>query len=167
MAVRARSRSKKRGGRRKGASSRARSTSRARRRNGSGPVRTAGRSLARHLSPRATEAVGIGLVIFAVLGALGLWFDAGGPFGRLLQIGVEGLFGPAGFAVPVLAAYWGVLLLKGSARDDRGRMLVGLVLAASGVLGILSVGGGYRSPAAGYRQVSGAAGGPGAVVGWS
>jgi S-DNA-T family DNA segregation ATPase FtsK/SpoIIIE len=132
-----------------------------------GTIRRAGAGVARHLSPRATEAIGIGLLLFGVLSALGLWFGTGGPFGRALVVAVKGLVGPAGFVLPVLAAYWAVLMLKGTATEIRGRMLVGLTMVSVGVLGILSVAGGNPSPAEGYRGVSGAAGVFGAVVGWT
>jgi S-DNA-T family DNA segregation ATPase FtsK/SpoIIIE len=122
--------------------------------------------VARHLSPRATEAFGIGLLLLGLLSALALWFGAGGPFGDVLEVSVKGLFGPVGFALPVLAAYWGVLMLKGTHPETRGRMLVGLTMVGAGLLGTLSVAGGNPSPAAGYTVVGGAAGVIGAVVGW-
>jgi S-DNA-T family DNA segregation ATPase FtsK/SpoIIIE len=134
---------------------------------GPGTIRRAGAGVARHLSPRATEAVGIGLLLLGVLSALALWFGTGGPFGRGLEVAVKGLVGPAGFGLPVLATYWAVLMLKGTAAEIRGRMLVGLIMASVGVLGILSVAGGNPSPAEGYRGVSGAGGVFGAVVGWT
>ncbi len=169
MAVRAKSRSKPRSGRsrtvRRGRASSGRS--RPKRKGGSPRLRRAGSSLLRHVSPRATEALGIGLLILAVLSVLGLWFAAGGPFGRLLQVGVKGAFGPGGYAMPVVAAYWAVLLLKGVPGEERGRMLVGLTMTGLGILGVLSVAGGNPSPSDGYRSVSGAAGVIGAAVGWS
>jgi S-DNA-T family DNA segregation ATPase FtsK/SpoIIIE len=109
----------------------------------------------------------VGLLLLAVLSVLGLWFGAGGPFGSLLQVAVKGAFGPAGYALPVVAAYWAVLLLRGVAPEDRGRRLVGLTLTTLGVLGLLSVAAGDPSPADGYRTVGGAAGVIGAGVGWA
>ena len=168
MAVRTRSRAKSRSGRsrivRRGRASSSRSKPK---RKGDRRLRRAGSSLARHLSPRATEALGIGLLVLSVLSVLGLWFGAGGPFGRLLQVGVNGAFGPGGYALPVVAVYWAILLLKGAPREERGRMLVGLTMTCLGVLGVLSVAGGNPSPNDGYKAVSGAAGVIGASVGWS
>jgi DNA segregation ATPase FtsK/SpoIIIE, S-DNA-T family len=170
-AVRTRSKSR-RGGKkarartRKAGSGRSRTAGRGRSASTGGRERSGG-GLGRHLSERATEAIGIGLLLLAVLSVLGLWFGAGGPFGRVLEVGVKGLFGPAGYALPVISGYWGVLMLKGSDPDVRGRMLVGLTLVALGSLGVLSVGGGNPSPADGYKAASGAAGVIGAVVGWS
>ena len=68
--------------------------------------------------------------------SLGLWTGAGGPFGRVLTVAMRGSFGLAGYAFPVVAAYWALLLLRGTAEEDRGRMLVGLSFAASASLGI-------------------------------
>jgi S-DNA-T family DNA segregation ATPase FtsK/SpoIIIE len=123
--------------------------------------------MVRHLSPRGAEVVGIGLVVLAILSVLGLWVHAGGPFGRLLQVSVRGLAGPVGYVLPVLAAYWAVLLILGTAEQDRGRMVVGLIIFALGVLGTASVAGGNPSPTAGYHAVSGAGGVAGAAVAWS
>jgi S-DNA-T family DNA segregation ATPase FtsK/SpoIIIE len=127
-------------------------------------VRRAGSKVGRHLSPRASDALGIGLAVLAILSALGLWFGAGGPFGRLLQVAAMGLFGPLGFAVPVIAAYWALLLIRDTAGEDRGRMLVGLIIGSLGILGIASISQGNPSPAGGYDAVSGAGGIAGAVV---
>src|SRR5947207_4414278 len=104
-------RSKKAGRSRRGPSARGRANPNGSRR-GPGTIRRAGAGVARHLSPRATEAVGIGLLLLGVLSALALWFGTGGPFGRALVVAVKGLVGPAGFVLPVLATYWAVLLLK-------------------------------------------------------
>ncbi|HCP62233.1 MAG TPA: hypothetical protein DIU14_07175, partial [Actinobacteria bacterium] len=128
------------------------------------PLRTAGKKVAGHLSPRASDALGVGLVVLAVLTILGLWFGAGGPFGRLLQIVLRGLFGPVGNAFPVLALYWALLLLRGTAREARGRMLVGLWIGLFGVLGVASLMGANPAPGAGYNKVSKAGGILGAAV---
>jgi S-DNA-T family DNA segregation ATPase FtsK/SpoIIIE len=106
-------------------------------------------------------------MVLAALTVLGLWLQAGGPFGKLLLISVKGLFGPAGYAVPVLAVLWAVLLLAGTDPERRGRILVGLFIGVAGVLGVTSVAAGNPSPAAGYQTVSGAGGVLGAAVGWT
>jgi len=122
--------------------------------------------VAQHLSPRAADALGIGLIVLAALTVLGLWFGAGGPFGRLFTVIMKGLFGPAGYGFPVVAAYWAVLLLRGTAVEARGRMLVGLCLALAGALAVVSVLRSNPSPAAGYDAVSRAGGLLGAAVAW-
>jgi S-DNA-T family DNA segregation ATPase FtsK/SpoIIIE len=110
--------------------------------------------------------LGIGLLVLAALAILGLWLHAGGPFGRLLMVGVRGLVGPVGYVLPVLAVYWALLLIRGTAEQDRGRRLVGLIIGGLGALGIASVAGGNPSPTAGYHAVKGAGGLAGAAVAW-
>src|SRR5439155_25977651 len=135
-------------------------------RQGPGHIRSAGTRVAQHLSPRAADALGIGLIVLAALTVLGLWFGAGGPFGRLFTVMVKGLFGAAGYGFPVVAAYWAILLLRGTAAEARGRMLVGLILALAGALAVVSVIRSNPSPAAGYDAVSRAGGVLGAAVAW-
>src|SRR5438128_7761605 len=136
------------------------------RRRGRGRIRSAGGRVARHLSPRAAEALGIGLIVLTILSVLGVWFHAGGPFGRFPTVVLTGLFGPIGYGAPVLFAYWAVLLIKGTVQEDRGRMLVGLAIGGLGVLGLASIGGTNPSPAAGFNEASGAGGAIGAAVAW-
>src|SRR5438552_4863590 len=130
------------------------------------PVRAARTKVAGHLSTRSAEVIGVGLIVLALLTVLGLWFRAGGPFGKFFLILVKGLFGPAGYGFPVMAAFWAVLLLRGTATDDRGRMLVGLWIALFGALGLASLARSNPSPAAGYDAVSRAGGLLGAAVAW-
>jgi S-DNA-T family DNA segregation ATPase FtsK/SpoIIIE len=113
-----------------------------------------------------SDAIGVGLIVLTVLLALGLWFSAGGPFGELLQVAVRGAFGPAGYALPVVAGFWAILLLRGTGREDRGRMLVGLLIGVLGLLGLVSLVRGNPSPASGYHMVSESGGLLGAVVAW-
>jgi S-DNA-T family DNA segregation ATPase FtsK/SpoIIIE len=118
----------------------------------------------RHLSPRAADILGVGLVVLAILSVLGLWFGSGGPFGSALRVVVLGAFGPVGYALPVVALYWAILLIRDTARDDRGRMLVGLTIGGLGVLCLASIWGGNPSPTSGYDAVSHAGGIFGALV---
>src|SRR5947208_4293808 len=111
-------------------------------------LRDAGSRVGRHLSPRTEDAIGIALLVVTGLCVLGLWLGAGGPFGTALQVSVLALFGPVGYALPVLALYWAVLMLRGTVREERGRMLVGLTILALGVLGVASVFGRNPSPTA-------------------
>jgi S-DNA-T family DNA segregation ATPase FtsK/SpoIIIE len=129
-------------------------------------VRRAGSRVATHLSPRAADALGIGLLILGILSALAIWFDRGGPFGAVIQVAMLGTFGVAGYAFPVVALYWAVVLIRGTAVEERGRMLVGLWILAIGALGVASVAGGNPSPSAGYKPLSRAGGLVGSLVAW-
>ncbi len=115
-------------------------------------------SVTRHLSPWARDAGGIGLVVVAILAALSLWFDAAGPAGHVISYAFRGAFGLAAYAFPVLALYWGFLLVRGTAEDDRMRMFLGFTIGVVGLLGIGSLLRGNPSPAAGYAAVRDAAG---------
>ncbi|HEX6262599.1 MAG TPA: DNA translocase FtsK 4TM domain-containing protein [Actinomycetota bacterium] len=139
---------------------------RKRKRRTGGAVSAAGQKVAEHLGPQLTDALGIGLLVLAGLSVLGIWLDAAGPLGRFLTIVVVGMLGLAGYAFPVLALYWGLLLVRGTAEEDRGRMFVGLIFLLMGGLGIVSLVRGNPSPAAGFSGFGDAGGLVGAVTAW-
>jgi S-DNA-T family DNA segregation ATPase FtsK/SpoIIIE len=122
--------------------------------------------MARHLAPQAPDAIGIGLVVLAIITALGIWFEAAGPVGRFLSVAVRGTFGVAGYAFPVVCLWWGLILVRGTAEEDRGRMLLGLLFVLMGGLGLWSLLSGNPSPVDGFRALSGAGGLIGAVTAW-
>ena len=119
-----------------------------------------------HLAPWARDALGIGLVVLALLTVLGLWFEAAGPIGAALEWILHGAIGSAAVAFPVLALYWGALLLRDGASDDRIRMFIGFALAFVGVLALMSLAAGNPRPFAGYERVRDAAGVIGALAAW-
>ncbi|HZA60372.1 MAG TPA: DNA translocase FtsK 4TM domain-containing protein [Actinomycetota bacterium] len=132
---------------------------------GSG-VATAGRRVAEHLKPQLGDVIGIGLLVLAGLTALGIWLHAGGPVGRFLDTLARGTFGVLGYAVPLLCLWWGLLLVRGTAQEDRGRMLVGLTFLLMGGLGMVSLFRGNPSPASGLTGVGNAGGLIGALTAW-
>jgi S-DNA-T family DNA segregation ATPase FtsK/SpoIIIE len=129
-------------------------------------VTAAGQKVAEHLRPQAADALGIGLLVLAAVSVLGMWLDAAGPLGRFMTVMVRGFLGLAGYAFPVLALYWGLLLVRGTAREDRGRMFIGLAFMLMGGLGILSILRGNPSPASGFSGFGDAGGLVGAVTAW-
>jgi len=132
-----------------------------------GTRRAAGRGRVRqHLAPWARDALGIGLVVFALISVLALWFDAAGVAGRGVHWTLHGAVGAATVVFPLLALYWGVLLLRGTAEDDRTRMFIGFALGLVGALGLLSLWRGNPSPLGGWTAVEDAAGVVGAVAAW-
>jgi S-DNA-T family DNA segregation ATPase FtsK/SpoIIIE len=131
-----------------------------------GAISGAGRKVVEHLGPQIADAVGIGLMVLAALSVLGLWLDAAGPVGRFLVVLVLGTFGLAGYAFPVVALWWGLVLVRGTAREERGRMLLGLWFAVMGGLGLVSLLRGTPSPAAGLSGFGDAGGLVGALVAW-
>ena len=123
-------------------------------------------SVGSHLRPWARDALGIGLVVLALLAVLGLWFGSAGPVGRGLDWLLHATFGIAAVVFPLLALYWGLMLLRGSAEQDRLRMFIGFAIAAVGVLALISLWQGNPRPFGGYDRVSGAAGVVGALASW-
>jgi S-DNA-T family DNA segregation ATPase FtsK/SpoIIIE len=111
------------------------------------PERTPTRQI---LSPHARDAAGIGLVVLALLAVLGVWLEAAGPVGQGLSWLLHGAFGLAAMLFPIVGVYWGIVLLRDVAPEDRVRMFIGFVVLTIGALGILSLARGNPSPFAGY-----------------
>jgi DNA segregation ATPase FtsK/SpoIIIE, S-DNA-T family len=137
-----------------------------RKRKGGGAVSTAGQKVAEHLGPQIADAIGIGLLVLAGLSILGIWLDAAGPLGRFLTLLVVGLLGLAGYLFPILALYWGLLLVRGTGREDRGRMFIGLAFFLMGALGLASLVRGNPSPASGLDGFGDAGGLVGSLTAW-
>ena len=116
------------------------------------------------LSPFARDAIGILLVVVALLGVLGLWFHRAGPVGEFLAWAAHGAWGVAAFAFPLVGLYWGSILIRDTAREERVRMFIGFLVLCAGLLGLLSLLGGNPAPTAGYTAVAAAGGLMGAVV---
>ena len=119
-----------------------------------------------HLRPWARDAFGIGLVVFSLISVLALWFEAAGVVGRGIDWALHGAVGIGAVAFPVLALYWGILLLRGTAEGDRVRMFIGFTIAFIGVMGLLSLLRGNPRPFEGYDAFSDAAGAIGALFAW-
>jgi S-DNA-T family DNA segregation ATPase FtsK/SpoIIIE len=98
------------------------------------------------LSPFARDAVGVGLVVLAGLAVLSVWFGAAGPVGSVLTALLHACFGIAAVVFPVVGLFWGFVLVRDLAPEDRVRMFIGFVLMATGVLGVLSILRGDPSP---------------------
>ena len=116
------------------------------------------------LSPHARDALGISLVVLAIVAVLGLWFDKAGPVGDFLTWLFRGAWGLAAITFPIVGVYWGVLLLRDTAREERVRMFIGFTVLCAGILGLLSLLTGNPAPTDGYDEVASAAGVMGAVV---
>jgi S-DNA-T family DNA segregation ATPase FtsK/SpoIIIE len=123
-------------------------------------------SVRSHLRPWARDALGIGLVVLALLAILGLWFGSAGPVGAGLDWLLHATFGIAAVVFPILALFWGLILLRGTAEQDRLRMFIGFAIAAVGVLALTSLWQGNPRPFGGYGRLSGAAGVVGALASW-
>jgi DNA segregation ATPase FtsK/SpoIIIE, S-DNA-T family len=103
------------------------------------PSRVAQRSR-KALSPHKGDIQGVFLVLFAVIMALGIWFDDGGRLGGFFALLFRGLFGYGAYAVPLLVALAALALFwRPAAKDDMvaGRVTIGLLAVLVGGLGLL------------------------------
>jgi DNA segregation ATPase FtsK/SpoIIIE, S-DNA-T family len=104
------------------------------------------------------------LVVFALLAALSVWIHAAGPSGRGIYWLLRAGFGIGALAAPVVGVYWGVLLLRDTAREQRVRMFIGFAAASAGLLALTSLVRGNPGPFSGYEGLRVAAGAIGAVI---
>jgi S-DNA-T family DNA segregation ATPase FtsK/SpoIIIE len=100
------------------------------------PARTPTRQI---LSPWARDALGIGLVVFGLLAVLSVWFGAAGPAGHGISWLLHGALGVGAVLFPVAGIYWGVVLLRDIAEEDRVRMSIGFLVLVAGALGLTSL----------------------------
>ncbi len=127
------------------------------------PAKTPTRQI---LSPWARDALGIGLVVLAGLGVLSVWMDAAGPAGRGLAWILRGALGGAAALFPLIGVWWGVVLLRDVAREDRVRMFIGFAVLGAALLGIVSLLRGNPSVVSGFSGVADSAGLVGSLAAW-
>jgi hypothetical protein len=99
-----------------------------------------GRSSRKALSPHKGDIQGVFLALFAVILALGIWFEDGGRLGGFFALLFRGLFGYGAYAVPLLVALAALALFwRPAAKDDMvaGRVTIGLLAVLVGGLGLL------------------------------
>jgi DNA segregation ATPase FtsK/SpoIIIE, S-DNA-T family len=113
---------------------------------GSLPARAL-RAFTTHVGDRSEDVVGLGLLLLAVLTALGMYADAAGPIGAFLGAVWRGLFGVFGFGIPPLLAVFGVLVVIDRPNAEVGRIAVGTSLVLVGLLGAWHLVAGAPAPA--------------------
>ena len=84
------------------------------------------------------ELWGVGFVVAGILCALGTWVGIAGPFGEAVRDGSWALLGIISFVLPVLLAWTGGLLIRGST-PDRRRISISMALVVVSVAGIASL----------------------------
>ena len=129
----------------------------------SGLLARVGRGFVRHLSEHSDDAVGLGLILVAVVAGLGIYADAAGPVGEFLDAVMRGLLGVYGFVVPVLLAYFGLLIAGGRPGPDVGRVAVGIALTFASAIAGWHLIAGAPSPSEGIRTLWDAGG----LLGWA
>jgi S-DNA-T family DNA segregation ATPase FtsK/SpoIIIE len=85
------------------------------------------------------EVWGLGLAVAGVLAALGIWVDLTGPFGEAVRDGSWALIGCASYALPILLAWAGGLLVRGKTEDRRriGASVALLLVSVDGLASLL------------------------------
>ena len=99
-----------------------------------------GQSSRKALSPHKGDIQGVFLIVFALVLALGIWFEDGGRLGAFMALLFRGLFGYGAYAVPLLVALAALALFwRPAAKDDMvaGRVTIGLLAVLVGGLGLL------------------------------
>ncbi len=104
-----------------------------------------------HLGAQKQDAAGIALIVVGVVTGLGTYADAAGPVGAFLEATTLGLLGLVGYLVPVLFTWFGLLVVIGRPGEEIGRIAVGSVVVAVGLLGGLHLLAGTPDPAQGMR----------------
>jgi DNA segregation ATPase FtsK/SpoIIIE, S-DNA-T family len=122
-----------------------------------------GQTVRSHLGEQIRDVYGVGLLLLAVLAALGIYGGRAGAVGATLAAVSRGVFGLAGYVVPLLVAYVGVLLVGDRPVEERGRRAIGLTLLVLAAVGALHLAGGTPHPGEGVRELWTAGG----LLGWA
>jgi len=124
------------------------------------------------VSKHAADIWGVLLVTVGLLSGLAIYFDALGPAGHGVRVGLGAVLGWGRFLVPLAAIGVGVVLLadRGNEEDESkgresARVVLGAVLFLVAVAGLASLAGGSPRIGAPVSSLSGAGGWLGAVIG--
>jgi DNA segregation ATPase FtsK/SpoIIIE, S-DNA-T family len=116
---------------------------------------------ARDLDPaHRRDGAGLASLAIALVVAVGAWADAAGPFGHDLTIALRTMIGSGVMILPVALAGAAWRLLRRPAPEDspRGRVVIGWIASAAGVLGILDLAHGDPAKEAARRSAGGLVG---------
>jgi DNA segregation ATPase FtsK/SpoIIIE, S-DNA-T family len=112
-----------------------------------------------------SDLIGLGLIVLALLLALGIYGHFAGIVGDGLEWLAALLTGLGRFLLPVAIAAVGVALISSRRSSNRLRLVIGCVAAAAAVLGLLHVLRGPHEVSTSYDAVNDAGGWLGALVG--
>jgi S-DNA-T family DNA segregation ATPase FtsK/SpoIIIE len=116
---------------------------------------------ARDLDPaHRRDGAGLGALAAALIVAVGAWADSAGPFGHDLTIALRTLIGSGVMMLPVALglAAWRLLRRPAPEGSPRGRVVIGWIAVAIGLLGILDLAHGDPARAAARRGAGGLVG---------
>jgi len=130
-----------------------------------GTRRAASGDLREAIDGREPEFVGIGLIVAGILVGLAVYFDVAGPLGRGVETLIGWFTGLGRYVVPVaLLGVGGALVHKGRS-GNRQRLVLGWLLTALSLLGLLHVVRGPEKLMADFDAFGTAGGWFGAIVG--
>ena len=109
------------------------------------------------------DAWGIGMIVLALLSALGLYAEAAGIVGNTLALLFLGLFGVLGYLAPFALVGGGVILLR-DPRPGNPRIVIGCLLSAASAAGLWHIAQGTPSWSAPTADLHAASGWLGATV---
>ncbi|HKE99859.1 MAG TPA: DNA translocase FtsK 4TM domain-containing protein [Actinomycetes bacterium] len=118
------------------------------------------------LAPHRRDIQGTLLLLFALLTALAVWWHVHGAAMEWADVLLRGLFGLGAYAVPVLAAALGVIVLRNRDPADEpvaGRVVIGGLAILLGGLGLLHLLRGRPDIHAGTASLQGSGGAVGAL----
>jgi S-DNA-T family DNA segregation ATPase FtsK/SpoIIIE len=105
------------------------------------------------------DGAGLAVLAAAIVVAVGSWLDAAGPFGHGLTTVLRSVVGSGVLLLPIVGAWGAWRLLRRPAPDaPRGRVAVGWIFVAAGLLGILDLVNGDPSDPSGRRGAGGVLG---------
>ncbi|HVV25349.1 MAG TPA: DNA translocase FtsK 4TM domain-containing protein, partial [Pseudonocardiaceae bacterium] len=105
------------------------------------------------------DGIALVLVALAVITAFGVWFQAAGPVGHWVDIGVRSVFGNGSVLLPLALLAAGVTLMRtGPKPESRPRLVIGALLFSLALLGILHLAGHQPVANAGRMYAGGAIG---------
>jgi S-DNA-T family DNA segregation ATPase FtsK/SpoIIIE len=124
-----------------------------------GLARTVGRNAAsaRDLEPEhRRDGAALGVLAFALICVMAVWFSAAGPVGRVVTALCRGLLGNGAVLLPILLVGIGVHMLRAEPQpQSRGRITIGSLALTISVLGMFDVWGNSPRTAHGRAHAGG------------
>ncbi|MEX2533667.1 MAG: DNA translocase FtsK 4TM domain-containing protein [Nitriliruptoraceae bacterium] len=103
---------------------------------------------------RKVDLLSVFLIALGVLSALGIYLSAAGPLGDALNAMARGVFGLAGYLLPIALVAVGITsVIQKDEKPEAGRLTIGLVVFAAGALTLLHLALGMPDPFASPRDV--------------
>jgi len=103
---------------------------------------------------RKVDLLSVFLIALGVLSGLGIYLSAAGPLGDALNAMARGVFGLAGYLLPLaLVAVGAASVIQKDEKPEAGRLTIGLVVFAAGALTLMHLASGMPDPFVSPRDV--------------